>query len=60
LADLSDALDAVDNMQSRHGAYMSVGNHDLIEDGVEFVRRVQARVPLLLNDSRAVPIQPCC
>jgi predicted MPP superfamily phosphohydrolase len=57
LADLSDALDAVDNMQSRHGAYLSVGNHDLIEDGAEFVRRVQARVPLLLNDSRVVPIR---
>jgi predicted MPP superfamily phosphohydrolase len=57
LADLSDALDAVRNMQSRHGAYLSVGNHDLIEDGAEFVRRVQARVPLLLNDSRIVPIR---
>ncbi len=57
LADLSDALDAVDNMQSRHGAYLCVGNHDLIEDGVEFVRRVKARVPLLVNESRIVPIR---
>src|SRR5262249_26039913 len=30
LADLSDALDAVANMQSRHGAHLCVGNHDLI------------------------------
>lgn len=57
LADLSDALDAVGNMQSRHGAYLCVGNHDLIEDGAEFVRRVKARVPLLLNESRIVPIR---
>jgi predicted MPP superfamily phosphohydrolase len=57
LSDLSDALDAVCNMQSRHGAYLCVGNHDLIEDGAEFVRRVKARVPLLVNESRVVPIR---
>src|SRR4029077_11223706 len=49
LADLSDALDAVCNMQSRHGAYLCIGNHDLIEDGAEFVSRVRARAPLLVN-----------
>jgi hypothetical protein len=57
LADLSDALDAVCNMQSRHGAYLCVGNHDLIENGAEFVRRVKARAPLLVNESRVVPIR---
>jgi predicted MPP superfamily phosphohydrolase len=57
LADLSDALDAVCNMQSRHGAYLCVGNHDLIENGSEFVRRVQARVPLLVNEARMVPVR---
>lgn len=57
LADLSDALDAVSNMQSRHGAYLSVGNHDLIEDGAEFVRRVKARALLLVNESQVVPIR---
>ena len=57
LADLSDALDAVCNMQSRHGAYLCVGNHDLIEDGTEFIRRARARVPLLVNESRIVPIR---
>jgi predicted MPP superfamily phosphohydrolase len=57
LADLSDALDAVSNMQSRHGSYLSVGNHDLIEDGAEFVRRTRARVPLLVDESRVVPIR---
>jgi predicted MPP superfamily phosphohydrolase len=57
LADLSDGLDAVCNMQSRHGAYLSVGNHDLIEDGAEFVRRTRARVPLLVNESRVLAIR---
>jgi predicted MPP superfamily phosphohydrolase len=57
LADLSDALDAVSNMQSRHGAYLSIGNHDLLDDGVEFVRRVKARASLLVNESRVVSIR---
>lgn len=57
LADLSDALDAVSNIQSHHGSYLSVGNHDLIEDGVEFIRRVKARVPLLVNESQVVSIR---
>ena len=57
LADLSDALDAVCNMQSRHGAYLCVGNHDLIEDGPEFIRRTRARVPLLVNESLVVPVR---
>jgi predicted MPP superfamily phosphohydrolase len=57
LADLSDALDSVCAMQSRHGAYLSVGNHDLIEDGAEFVRRVKARVPLLLDEPRIVLVR---
>jgi predicted MPP superfamily phosphohydrolase len=57
LADLSGALDAVCNMQSRYGAYLCVGNHDLIEDGQEFVRRVKARAPLLVGESRVVPIR---
>lgn len=57
LADLSDALDAVSNMQSRHGAYLCVGNHDLIEDGAKFIRGVKARVPLLVDESRIVRIR---
>src|SRR5205085_1719312 len=57
LADLSDALDAVSSMQSRHGSYLCVGNHDLIDDGAEFIRRVRARAPLLVNESRLLPIR---
>jgi predicted MPP superfamily phosphohydrolase len=57
LADLSDALDAVSNMESRYGSYLCVGNHDLIEDGAEFVRRVRARAPLLVSESRILSIR---
>jgi uncharacterized protein len=57
LTDLSDALDAVLKLQSRHGAYLCVGNHDLIDDGSEFVQRAKARVELLVNESRTVPVR---
>jgi predicted MPP superfamily phosphohydrolase len=44
-------------LQSRHGSYLCVGNHDLIEDGAEFVRRVRARLPLLVGGSRVVAVR---
>src|SRR5262249_33645175 len=51
------ALDAVRNMQSRHGSYLCVGNHDLIDNGPEFVRRAKPRVELLVDESRVVPVR---
>jgi hypothetical protein len=54
LADLADGIAAVEQMQSRHGSYLCVGNHDLIEDGPEFVRRTRARLPLLVGESRTL------
>jgi predicted MPP superfamily phosphohydrolase len=57
LTDLSDALAAVSNMQSRHGSYLCIGNHDLIDNGAEFVRRTRARLPLLVDESRIVTIR---
>jgi hypothetical protein len=57
LTDLSDALEAVSNMQSRYGSYLCVGNHDLIDNGTEFVRQAKARVPLLVDESRIVPVR---
>src|SRR5437763_5699656 len=40
LTDLSQALDLVRAMQAGSGLYLIEGNHDLIEDGAEFERRV--------------------
>lgn len=57
LSALPEAVEAVAAMRSRHGAYLCVGNHDLIEDGAAFVRRVQARLPLLVGDARSVTIR---
>lgn len=57
LADLPEALEAVSNLQSPHGTYLSIGNHDLIENGAEFIRRVKARATLLVNESQVLSIR---
>ncbi len=58
LADLSEGLDLVRAMQGRFGLWMIEGNHDLIENGAEFERRVKASgVPLLLDESQIVPVR---
>ena len=63
LADLTQGLDLVRAMQAATGLYLIEGNHDLIEDGPEFERRVkQSGIPFLLDESvtlniRGAPIQ---
>ena len=58
LADLDHALDLVRSMQAVHGAYLIEGNHDLIDNGPEFERRVkQSGVPFLLDESVVITIR---
>ena len=63
LADLSEGIALVKAMEGRYGLWMIQGNHDLLEDGGEFERRVKAAgVPLLLDESasanvRGYPVQ---
>jgi predicted MPP superfamily phosphohydrolase len=58
LADLGTGIDLVRKLQGRHGLFMIEGNHDLIENGREFERRVrQAGIPLLLNESAIVDVR---
>jgi predicted MPP superfamily phosphohydrolase len=63
LADLSEGIALVKALEGRYGLWMIEGNHDLIEDGGEFGRRVKAAgVPLLLDESavanvRGYPVQ---
>ena len=63
LADLSEGIALVKAMEGRYGLWMIEGNHDLIENGAEFERRVKAAgVPFLLNESavarvRGYPVQ---
>jgi predicted MPP superfamily phosphohydrolase len=63
MADLSEGLALVRAMEGRYGLWMIEGNHDLLEGGGEFERRVKvAGVPLLLDESavanvRGYPVQ---
>jgi predicted MPP superfamily phosphohydrolase len=58
LADLSEGLDLVRAMDPRFGLYLIEGNHDLIENGPEFERRVKASgIPFLLDESAIVTVR---
>lgn len=59
LTDLSGALEAVSNIQSRHGCYLCLGNHDLIENGSEFIRQTKAKLPLLVAESKLLSVRGC-
>ena len=58
LADLSEGISLVRVMEGRFGVYLIEGNHDLIEDGAEFERRVKASgIQFLLDESIVVPVR---
>jgi predicted MPP superfamily phosphohydrolase len=58
LADLADGLELVRSMEARFGLYLIEGNHDLIENGAEFERRVkQSGIPFLLDESAIVTVR---
>ena len=58
LIDLGHGLDLVRSMQARHGVYLIEGNHDLIENGLEFERRVKdSGIPFLLDESIVITIR---
>src|SRR2546421_8043480 len=58
LADLDHGLELVKSMEGRFGIYLIEGNHDLIENGAEFERRVkQSGIPFLLDESATVTIR---
>lgn len=58
LADLDYALGLACSMQARFGTYLIEGNHDLIENGAEFERRVkESSIPFLLDESALITIR---
>ena len=58
LMDLDHGLGLVRSMQARHGVYLIEGNHDLIENGPEFERRVKnSGIPFLLDESVVITIR---
>ncbi|MBV9008428.1 MAG: metallophosphoesterase [Verrucomicrobia bacterium] len=58
LADLDHGLELVRSMHARFGIYLIEGNHDLIENGPEFERRVKnSGIPFLLDESTVLTIR---
>jgi predicted MPP superfamily phosphohydrolase len=58
LADLDHGLELAGRMQGRFGKFLIEGNHDLIENGTEFERRVRASsIPFLLDESAIVTVR---
>jgi predicted MPP superfamily phosphohydrolase len=58
LADLDHGIALVRAMQARVGLYLIEGNHDLIENGAEFERRVKASgIPFLLDESNVLSVR---
>src|SRR5207244_340188 len=58
LVDLDHGLDLVRLMRANHGIYLIEGNHDLIENGPEFERRVKhSGIPFLLDESIVIKIR---
>src|SRR5438477_8860933 len=58
LVDLDHGLDLVRSMQAGHGVYLIEGNHDLIENGPEFERRVKhSGIPFRLDESAVIAVR---
>jgi predicted MPP superfamily phosphohydrolase len=58
LSDLAEGIALVKAMEGRYGQWMIEGNHDLLQNGAEFERRVKAAgVPLLLNESAVATVR---
>ncbi len=57
LADLDQGIELLGRMKGRYGTVAIEGNHDLIEDGAEFERRMKASgIPFLLDASKTLDI----
>lgn len=58
LSYLDEGLELTRAMEARFGVYLIEGNHDLIENGPEFERRVkQSGIPFLLDESTVVNVR---
>lgn len=53
---LPPALDALAQLTHRHGLFVTIGNHDEIDNREEFIRRVSERFDLLINQRRTLEI----
>jgi len=53
---LPPAIDALKQLEHRHGIFVCIGNHDEIDSRPDFVRYTRRHLPLLINERRMVAI----
>jgi predicted MPP superfamily phosphohydrolase len=53
---LPPTLDALGHMRHRHGMFIAIGNHDMIDDREEFIRMTRERYRLLINERQTILI----
>ncbi len=53
---LPPALDALTQISHRHGIFACIGNHDQIDNRVEFIQYTRIQIPLLINQRRPITI----
>jgi len=53
---LPPAIEALRQMEHRHGLFACIGNHDEIDNRVDFIAGVREHFPLLINDRRSLKI----
>lgn len=60
LTELTESIGLLKRMHGRYGQWMVEGNHDLLDNGVEFERRVKAAgLNLLLDESQVGTVRGC-
>lgn len=53
---LPPAIGALKQLNHRHGIFLSIGNHDMIDSRTEFVRYTREHLPLLINEQCTLDI----
>ncbi|MGD9650636.1 MAG: metallophosphoesterase [Dongiaceae bacterium] len=56
LSSLPDAIAAVTAMKSRYGAYLCLGNHDVMVDSDNFIRQAKEKLNMLIDESHLLTI----
>lgn len=53
---LPPAVGALGMLNHRHGIYLAIGNHDMIDGREAFIRYTSERLPLLINQRQSIEI----
>jgi predicted MPP superfamily phosphohydrolase len=60
LSVLDPVIQAVTQLSARFGLFIVPGNHDYLEDGPQFIRRLRgAGLPLMINENQLISVHGC-